>query len=162
MKGVVDGHPVRRVLAFHEKPALAQAVRLWREGALWNTLVTVGTVETLIFLFAKHQPGLARSFARVRDVLDTRGAPYILAQEYAAMPSVNFSRDLLARERSHLHTIEVRDVYWSDWGRPARVRETLGRLGRLHELEARLRTAGQDPAAVWQDHAQAVLPSVGA
>lgn len=156
---IVEGHPVRRVRVFHQKPEPAQAIRLWRDGALWNTLVTVSPAETLLRLYALHLPELAVPFARVREVLGTREAPYVLAHEYAAMPAVNFSRQLLAGERWRLRTIEVVGVHWSDWGRPARVRETLERLGRLHELEARLQRAGHHPGAVWQDHAPVDLPS---
>lgn len=153
---VVGGHRVRRVLAFHEKPALAHAMRLWRDGALWNTLVVVGTVATLLRLYALHLPELAAPFARIGDAFGSREAPYVLAQAYAAIPALNFSRDLLARERWCLRTIEIRGVHRSDWGRPARVREMLARLGRLHELEARLRTAGHDPVAVWRGETKTV------
>lgn len=37
----------------------------------------------------------------------------------------NFSSDVLQQVPEHVEVLEMRDVMWSDWGHPTRIRETL-------------------------------------
>ena len=68
-------------------------------------------------------------FERLGDAIDTPKEPEILRTIYERMPHLNFSRDLLARVPGDTAVMEMKGVWWSDWGSPDRIVETLMRLG---------------------------------
>ena len=49
---------------------------------------------------------------------------------YEDMPAYNLSTTLLQQAAESAVVVELQDVLWSDWGQPARVAETLRRIGR--------------------------------
>jgi hypothetical protein len=61
---------------------------------------------------------------------DTRKEQSVLRAIYELLPSLNFSSDLLARATSNLTAMEMKDVFWCDWGKPERIVETLRRIGK--------------------------------
>ena len=46
------------------------------------------------------------------------------------MPNQNFSSDLLGCVPESVGVIELKDVLWSDWGRPDRIADTIRALGK--------------------------------
>jgi mannose-1-phosphate guanylyltransferase len=80
-----------RVSRFWEKPALLQAEALWQSGCLWNTFVTMGTVETFLELVCSEVPGVVLSLTRALADGD-------LSSTYGRLPSVDFSRDILSKD----------------------------------------------------------------
>jgi mannose-1-phosphate guanylyltransferase len=82
------------------------------------------------------EPGLAllsRDDAPVRSLVDSIGGPreeQVLEGIYQVMPSRNFSAHLLQEFPKHVAVMELRDVIWSDWGKPERIVETLRQIGR--------------------------------
>ena len=58
------------------------------------------------------------------------------------MPSRNFSTDLLERVVEHVAVLELREVIWSDWGRPERISDTLRRVGKEPAFPLELLAAG--------------------
>ena len=120
--------PVRTVRAFLEKPEPALAELAYRSGALWNTFMMVGNVETIWNLGRRVLPRMMDLFERLGDAIDTPREPELLRTIYAQMPRLNFSRDLLAHAPGDTAVMEMKGVWWSDWGSPDRIVETLTRL----------------------------------
>ncbi len=106
--------PLYRVSRFWEKPALPQARACLERGCLWNTFVTIGSAAALLDLVCSEAPSLVLAI--------TRGfADDDLTSVYAQLPSVDFSRDILANQANRL--LVLRDSYsgWADLGSPDRV-----------------------------------------
>ena len=116
--------PVRAVRAFLEKPEPALAELAYRSGALWNTFMMVGNVETIWNLGRRVLPRMMDLFERLGDAIDTPREPELLRTIYAQMPRLNFSRDLLAHAPGDTAVMEMKGVWWSD----DRIVETLTRL----------------------------------
>jgi mannose-1-phosphate guanylyltransferase len=124
----LDGEVGYPVLRFWEKPSLALAERLLRVGALWNSFVMVGRVETFLDLIASGAPELLAAFAPLRTASVHREAE-VAERIYAATPAVNFSERVLVPAARRLATVRVKDIDWSDWGHPERVAATIRRTG---------------------------------
>lgn len=120
---------LHRVRGFWEKPVPALAQTLLARGCLWNTLVMVARVPTLLALMRSALPDLYDTFVRVRPALDTPGEGEAIRALYAELPSVNFSQQVLAACPANLAVLPVKGVWWSDWGEPHRVLATLARIG---------------------------------
>lgn len=56
--GQEQGQALYQVSGFWEKPSLAEAQMLYRQGYLWNTMVVVGKVSLLVTLFHMLTPTL--------------------------------------------------------------------------------------------------------
>lgn len=121
--------PVRTVKTFLEKPEPALAELAYRSGALWNTFMMVGQVEMIWNLGRRILPNMMALFERLGDAIDTPKEPEILRTIYERMPHLNFSRDLLPHVPGDTAVMEMKGVWWSDWGSPDRIVETLMRLG---------------------------------
>jgi mannose-1-phosphate guanylyltransferase len=114
--------PLCRVSRFWEKPALDQARALLRNGCLWNTFLTVGRAATFLELLCSEVPEAILSITKAR----TDSA---LETAYRLLPTVDFSRDVLARQPHRLLVLRDGASGWADLGSPARVFETLARNG---------------------------------
>lgn len=137
-----------RVKAFYEKPVPALADYLYATGCLWNTLVLIARVETLMQMYRDSLPALYERFQRIAPLLKSVKEEEALAEAYAVLPAISISRGLLERNPMSLRVLKVTGVLWSDWGSPKRVCETLERIGRLEELAIRLAKRGHDPNSV--------------
>jgi mannose-1-phosphate guanylyltransferase len=96
-----------RVNRFWEKPAPRQARELFRNGCLWNTFVTLGRAVTFLELLCSQVPEVA----------------------YGPLPTVDFSRDILAPQAHRLLVLRDEASGWADLGSPARVLDILTRNG---------------------------------
>ena len=106
--------PLYRVNRFWEKPALPQARGLLQSGCLWNTFVTLGRAVTFLELVCCEVPDVVLSVTRALAAND-------LAPTYAQLPSVDFSRDILAHQAKRLLVLRDSDSGWTDLGSPDRV-----------------------------------------
>ena len=111
-----------RVVAFHEKPAPAQAARIMGRGGLWNSFVMVGRVARMLELVREVRPADVAALAAIPAEPDALGAAY------ERLASWNFSRDFLARVPEHLMVARADDLGWSDWGTPEAIERTLAAL----------------------------------
>ena len=116
--------PAYQVGAFHEKPSVERAKHLLRRGALWNSFVMVFHPSRLLALLQER---------RSADVEWLRGVIRSGAG-YEHVPRWNFSADFLTKIADHLIVVAVDGVYWSDWGTPEAVEQTLAVL-RLQEAD---------------------------
>ena len=130
------GAGLRRVRRFWEKPAPADAERFRAQGWLWNSFVMVGRVSTMLALIRLAAPDLFRSFADVALALGTIGELPALERLYCGLPTVDFSRQVLASRPDALAVLPVRGVHWSDLGDPERVMATRRRAQAMSMMES--------------------------
>lgn len=128
--GWSGGVEVRQVRAFLEKPDLETGLTAIASGALWNTLVLAVKVDTMWELGWQCFPEVMERFEELEHTIGSNIEGQTLDRIYQEMPRRNFSSDLLQRVPERIGVIEVKDVVWSDWGRPERIAETLRLLGK--------------------------------
>ena len=110
----------RRVAGFVEKPSLQDAQALHRSGAVWNTLVIVARAGALVALIERHAPRAAGVFHAAASL---RGAArdLLLAQQYAELPPVDLSRDILTDAHGLAAAVWPASLGWTDLGTPERL-----------------------------------------
>jgi mannose-1-phosphate guanylyltransferase len=99
------------------------------QGALWNTLVLVANVEALWKAGWECCPEVMEKFEQLRQSIGTPDEGSVLQTIYHDMPNCNFSREVLQPLSKQLGVMELEKVFWSDWGRPERIIETLQAFG---------------------------------
>jgi mannose-1-phosphate guanylyltransferase len=124
--GGAAGSPrTRNVFGFVEKPSVERADDLIAKGALWNTMVTCGSVDALWQLGRDTQPSLINTLDMLALSIGTRYESDAIDSVYRAQQSVSFSRDMLEHARGCLVAYELECIEWSDWGRPDRIEKVL-------------------------------------
>jgi mannose-1-phosphate guanylyltransferase len=123
------GLPVRSVEAFVEKPCEVVAASLLASGALWNTFMLVGRLRTFFTMIEQAMPQLCASFAPLVRAVGRPTESAVAAALYEAIPAVDLSRDVLARQPERLSVIEAPAMGWTDLGRADRVLALRSRLG---------------------------------
>ena len=112
------------VKRFSEKPTLAVARRLIRQGCLWNSGIFVWKASTLLNLLARYQPAITTGLETIRHAasgksLATPGPKLraIIAREYQKMPSVSIDYAVMEKAGSEGKVLTVEaDFGWSDVG----------------------------------------------
>jgi mannose-1-phosphate guanylyltransferase len=122
--GSRDKRGALRVAQFVEKPSAALARTMIDRGGLWNAFILVGAARAFIELFEQRHCTL---------VLDMRSAMHAgesaaVADLYARLPELDFSRDVLEGSESLLRVQPVPPCGWSDLGTPKRVSAALEKL----------------------------------
>lgn len=123
---------------FKEKPGAAEAAELRRRGGLWNTMIMVARVSALWDIARLAQPGMLGRFDALLPELGRSGETEAVARAYRAMERVNFSRDIAEPAAGRMVALPMDGVFWSDWGRPQRIAETLKRIGKPHTFPAEI------------------------
>jgi mannose-1-phosphate guanylyltransferase len=127
----VDG--VRRVARFIEKPTVSVARSLVKAGALWNTMIMVFKVRTLLQLVQKINPSTYQHFSRVFEAIGTAAESDTVDEVYWDLEPLNFSKGILEKIAvifpEAISVLPVVQVFWSDWGSPQRVAQVQERLG---------------------------------
>lgn len=125
----------RRIASFVEKPAPAEARRLFARGAVWNTMIMVGSVRAFAPLYEQHLPEIFALFQRAHEI-GRADRDAFLDAAYRSMQPVDFSRDLLAPAANlTLHTWNT-SIGWSDLGTPERLVAWLNRSERASRAPA--------------------------
>jgi mannose-1-phosphate guanylyltransferase len=130
---LVDVPMVRSVRGFVEKPSVHLASELRADGALWNTMVTCGTVDAFWELGRATEPQLLDILESFVPLVGTADEDDAIEYIYRAYLPVSFSRDMLERARGKIAAVEMEGCEWSDWGRPERI-ETVLALRRSRAL----------------------------
>jgi len=128
--GGYGAHSLWHVGRFIEKPERHLARTLAEGQVLWNTMIIVAKVETLWKLGTKVLPSMMRLFETLMPALGTPREDRVLHGIYQTMPTRNFSRDFLEHVAHKVSTLDVKDVFWSDWGRPERITQSLRGIGK--------------------------------
>jgi mannose-1-phosphate guanylyltransferase len=132
--GLADGsHTVAR---FFEKPEMSVARELIDAGALWNSFIFGASGLTLLALLSRALGDTVEAMgaALARDsYAGVRGRS--LANLYAALPPVDFSRAVMQGAEALLRVVPTSACGWSDLGTPERVAATLRRLRRTTDRD---------------------------
>jgi len=128
MKGKTTGGAAKpasfQVKRFTEKPALALAKKLVRQGSLWNSGIFVWKAATLLELLHRYQPEIGASLTTIDKASNGKslGNPNpklraVIAREYKKMPSISIDYAVLekAGAEGKVLTVEA-DFGWSDVG----------------------------------------------
>lgn len=134
----------RRVAEFVEKPAEPIARDLLARGALWNSFLLAGEVDTFLDLYARELPELVHAFTTALLARPALRATF-LDMLYAGIEANDVSRDVLQSAPDRLSVVSVPPCGWTDLGTPERVAQCL----RDERLDARpRRLAPPEPALV--------------
>lgn len=125
---------IHRVSKFWEKPDRLTADTLFNNKCLWNTLVMIGKVSTLLSQFQKIVPEIFDQLYHTISLYNPLERESILNEIYPLLPSINFSKAILESCTDQLCVMEVSDTDWSDWGDEPRILMDIERLNlKLHE-----------------------------
>jgi mannose-1-phosphate guanylyltransferase len=130
------------VRRFWEKPRPKLAAALEARGCLWNSFVIVARVSAIVSLVREALPAVYGTLAAARPAFEGPEEHRAIRDAYAALPSADFSREVLAVRPERLGVLPVSGVTWNDLGDPARVFAT------RREIERRASDAR--PVAVGQ------------
>jgi len=119
-----------KVASFREKPGTKEAAAMFEQGCLWNTMVMAVKVKTLWAMGRECLPEMMEHFDALLPSLGTPSEGSALASAYRRLGRHNFSRDIVERVPDRVMVLPMEGVEWSDLGRPARIEEIRGRLGR--------------------------------
>ena len=121
--GAPAGFGRSQVARFVEKPSVEIAETLVAAGAQWNSFVVIAQGHILLELIAERQP------EAVLTLCDPVAAddPQAVADVYAKLPEVDFSRDVVAPATTQIRCMPVPACGWTDLGTPHRVAECLAR-----------------------------------
>ena len=125
MTHVTRGHAVHAVARFHEKPDMATAMELHRNGALWNTFVMVGRISAFVEMLARSAPLLRSTFEWLRRAPDLEAERREAETLYVTLPPIDFSKDVLSQEADRLSVLTLADSGWTDLGHASRIQAIL-------------------------------------
>jgi mannose-1-phosphate guanylyltransferase len=108
----VPNRRLMRVARYWEKPTALRASELLQQGCLWNTFVSFGLADTFLELLCSQVPNVVFSLSRNPTAYET-------------VRSVDFSRDVMAKEPHRLLVIQDDTSGWADLGTPSRLIEIL-------------------------------------
>lgn len=131
LPGASDRRGALAVTRFIEKPSQSAARDLIGAGGLWNAFIVASSGLALLELFRKRIPGIVDAMAaalRRERQASTPGTEIV--ELYQTLPTVDFSRDIIAGQETDLRVLPVRPCGWSDLGTPKRVSEALRRSPR--------------------------------
>lgn len=110
---------IRRVASFVEKPSAESASRLLESGAVWNSMVVVARAHDLMGLCRLQQPSMTAVFDHALTLPSTARHAF-LAENYAAIETVDLSRDVLTTAPGLWAYTWPAGMGWSDLGTPER------------------------------------------
>lgn len=128
----------RGAAKFVEKPHAALAQEIVAAGGLWNTMIMVFKVRTLVHMLGSLYPAIYRQFARIFDAIGTSNETETVKAVYQLLDPMNFSKGFLEKLPDvfpdAISVLPVLQVFWSDLGSPQRLARVLERLGQTQTL----------------------------
>jgi mannose-1-phosphate guanylyltransferase len=103
---------------FREKPSLAEASVLQKNGSLWNTFITIGSSGAFLDLLAATVPHLIDAFAKGVSATG-------LDRIYREIKPIDFSKSVLSSRPERLLVLRDGPSGWTDFGSPRRARDVL-------------------------------------
>jgi len=152
--GQINLWGTRPTTGFIEKPDRQLAQQLVRAGGLWNTMIMVFKVRNVLALMRWFCPAAYYRFIDIFDAIGTPMEAKAVEALYEQIAPMNFSKDFLEKLSAQMPTaitvLPVLQVYWSDWGSPARLAQTLELLEPKHQSAAPLTPALETNQIAWQ------------
>jgi mannose-1-phosphate guanylyltransferase len=115
----------RGAARFVEKPHAALAQEIVKAGGLWNTMIMVFKVRTVLAMLATLYPTVYRRFARIFDAIGTPAEMETVEAVYQLLEPMNFSKSFLEKVAEvypdAITVLPVLQVFWSDLGSPRRI-----------------------------------------
>ena len=125
--GGFDLYGARPVARFVEKPDKVFANHLVASGGLWNTMVMIFKVKTVLEMFERIHPAVFQQFCRIHDAIGTAREQDTVDQVYRDLKPINFSKGFLEQVSAlypqAIYVMPVLQVFWSDWGSRQRILE---------------------------------------
>ncbi|HYM34740.1 MAG TPA: hypothetical protein VET48_05040, partial [Steroidobacteraceae bacterium] len=102
-------------------------------GAFWNVFIAAAVARTLLLMYERSHADIVMEMRGVvrHDRFNPANA-LATVDLYDRLPTLDFSRDIIAGQEAKLHVLAVPRCGWSDLGTPKRVAETLRRIPRDH------------------------------
>ncbi len=128
----LDSHGTKRIARFIEKPSESVARCLIEAGGLWNTMIMVFKVKTLLKLVEQIHPNIHAQFHRIYDSIGTPAETETVDAVYRELEPLNFSKGILEKIAvifpEAVSVLPVLQVFWSDWGSPQRIMQVQQKL----------------------------------
>ncbi|MFI5304776.1 MAG: sugar phosphate nucleotidyltransferase [Nitrospiria bacterium] len=128
-RAIISPSKIHKIAEFIEKPSVITAKQLISKGALWNTMVMVFKVKTLLNLFKNVDPILYTAFENIGKGIGSSSERKVISKTYRVLNPLNFSRGILQVVSqcipSNLGVLPVTGVQWSDWGNGLRIMDAL-------------------------------------
>lgn len=126
MPGASTERGAHHIDRFVEKPPLATARELVREGGLWNTFIVATRARALLEQFRRQIPHIVEAMgAAIQRDRQAGQNGQALAALYERLPVVDFSREIVCGQESGFRVLSVPRCGWSDLGTPKRVAHAL-------------------------------------
>ncbi|KGF29085.1 MAG: mannose-1-phosphate guanylyltransferase [Prevotella histicola] len=104
-----------RVDQFREKPDLATAIQYTKQSNFfWNAGIFIWSASTIVNAFRIYQPGVARIFENIMDILGTADEQRVIDEVYPECD--NISVDYAIMEKAEEIFVCPADFGWSDLG----------------------------------------------
>lgn len=104
-----------RVDQFREKPDLATAIQYTKQSNFfWNAGIFIWSASTIVNAFRIYQPGVARIFENIMDILGTADEQRVIDEVYPECD--NISVDYAIMEKAEEIFVCPADFDWSDLG----------------------------------------------
>ena len=124
--------------SFFEKPPKQTAERLFREGGYWNTMIIAVKARLIWEVSRELFPQMMEKFEELRQLFAAarvhRVGPAALRKAvdrvYDGIVAADLSKHILQKVPERLLLLAMDQIDWSDWGRPARIADSLRRLGK--------------------------------
>lgn len=110
------------------------------EAALWNTQVLIGKVDALWKIASTCLPSLMRQFEMFQHSIGSGREDPVIDTLYRVMSTRNFAKDILQQIPDRLIAMELEGVFWNDWGRADRIKESLTQIGKTPAFPINLAT----------------------
>jgi mannose-1-phosphate guanylyltransferase len=132
--------PALPVERFVEKPPVAVARALLKDGGHWNTMVVAAHVDALWRLLRDCLPEQTGAIERYAARMDQADARTMLTDAYRLMTAADLSKAVLENAQG-LSMVPMVNAGWSDCGTPKRLLDCLRGTPAYTTLRARLRKA---------------------
>ncbi len=126
-------HCLYRVNRFREKPSPQLAQRIFERGGLWSTFVTVGRATIFLEILEQTIPNILELFYSLAECPEPDEEKELADLIYQALPSGDFSRQVLSLCTDRLIALRGPNAGWSDLGDPERVAAVISRTNQKCE-----------------------------
>ena len=104
-----------RVDQFREKPDLATAIQYTKQSNFfWNAGIFIWSASTIVNAFRIYQPGVARIFENIMDILGTADEQRVIDEVYPECDNISVDYDIIKKAEEIF--VCPADFGWSDLG----------------------------------------------